>query len=229
MSIQAIINRSNGLEMNRRKLVGIQYTRNELSRTSLTPTFNPWRFKVELPNSLRYSEARGIIEAIDKLDRIYPETISFGDNTKMNWIFKYQGGASLAQLNGIRVQSFVGNQLVLTNLPAISGARILFAANDLIQLGSITHPFTSTTDVLRGTGATVTVTTHRPNIIPSSVVSLGITVGTNCKFTVFCPNMPTYKLFVGGATTDSYGQMSNNAYIEWSDSFQLYEWFGDLQ
>jgi hypothetical protein len=227
MSIQAIINRSNSLEMNRRKLVGIQYTRNELSRTSLTPTFNPWRFNVALPNSLRYNDARSIIEEIDRLDRIYPEVISFGDNSNMNWIFRYQGGATTNQLSSIKVQSFVGNQLVLTNLPAINSARTLFAANDLIQIGSITHPFTSTTDVLRGAGSTVTVTTHRPNIIPSSVVNLGITVGANCQFTVFCPNMPTYKLFVGGGYKTN-GVIMNNAYIEWSDSFQLYEYLGDL-
>ena len=43
---------------------------------------------------------------------------------------------------------------------------------------------------------------------------------------MFCPNMPTYKLTVGG-----YQKVNNvlvgNALIEWSDSFQFYEFVGD--
>jgi intracellular sulfur oxidation DsrE/DsrF family protein len=180
-----------------------------------------------MPSSLRYNEARAIMEDVDRLDRIYPEVIGFNDVTAMNWIFKYQGGATTNQLNTIRVQSFVGNQLVLTNLPAVASTRVLFASNDLIQIGNITHPFTSTTDVVRGAGATVTVTTNRPNIIPSTVTNLGITVGPACKFTMFCPNMPTYKL-VPGAAVVSNGVVVSNALIEWSNSFDLYEYFGDL-
>lgn len=228
MSIQSIINVSNGLEMNRRKLVGIQYTRNEQSKTSLTPTFNPWRFKVELPASLKYSEARSIIEELDRLDRIYPEKITFGDNPNMNWIFRYQGAATNSQINQIRVQSFTGNQLVLTNLPVMGSTRVLFDANDLIQIGDYAHPFTSTTQVLRGSGTTVTITTHRPNIFTSSVVGAGIKAGVNCEFNVFCPNMPTYKLTPGGSIYTSAGVMINNAYLEWSDKFNLYEYMGDL-
>jgi hypothetical protein len=181
-----------------------------------------------MPNSLRYSEARAIMEDVDRLDRIYPEVIGFNDISAMNWIFKYQGGATSAQLNTIRVQSFVGNQLVLSNLPAINSSRVLFGSNDLIQIGGFTHPFTSTTNVLRGAGATVTITTNRPNIIPATVAGLGITVGPNCKFTMFCPNMPTYRLVPGGAVITN-GVTMSNALIEWSDTFNLYEWFGDLE
>ncbi|CAB4153405.1 hypothetical protein UFOVP623_24 [uncultured Caudovirales phage] len=230
MSIQAIINRSNGLEMNRRKLVGIQYTRNESSRTSLTPTYNPWRFNVELPDSLKYSDARGIIEELDRLDRIYPETITFNNNPNMSWIFRYQGVASFSQLSQITVTSFVGNQLVLGNLPALGTNSVLFAANDLIQLAGRPHPFTSTTQVLRGSGNTVTVTTNRPNIFTSSAVGAAIVVGAGCQFRVFCPNMPTYKLVPGGGTysSDDPTVITNNAYIEWSDKFSLYEYLGDL-
>jgi hypothetical protein len=35
--------------------------------------------------------------------------------------------------------------------------------------------------------------------------------------------MPTYKLFPGGALYQN-GSVINNAYIEWSDDFQLYEY-----
>ena len=115
------------------------------------------------------------------------------------------------------------NQLELTNLPIVPASRVLFQPNDLIQIGTHTFPFTSTTQVLRGSGSTVTVTTHRPNIISSSVVGANITVGNTCDFYMFCPNMPTYKLIPGGQAMFR-GNVVSNALIEFTDSFQLYEW-----
>lgn len=221
--LQTIIDKCNGIQIDRRQLVGIQYTRNESPRTSLTPTFNPWRFVLDMPSSLRYNEARALMEELDTLDRFVPQVITFGNNPCLSWIFKYQGSMSNTQINGIRVQSFVGDQLVLTNLPVITSTRVLFEKNDLIQIGNYTFPFTSQTQVLRGSGSTVTVTTNRPNIITSSVTNATITVGNNCKFYMFCPNMPTYKLIPGGAVI-SNGTTINNALLEFSDSFQLYEW-----
>lgn len=221
--LQTIIDKCNGITIDRRQMVGIQYTRNESPRTSSTPTFNPWRFVLDMPSSLRYNEARALMEELDTLDRYVPQVVTFGNNPCLSWIFKYQGSLSTTQLNGITVQSFVGDQLVLTNLPAISSTRLMFAKNDLIQIGNYTFPFTSQTDVTRGTGSTITVTTNRPNIITSSVVGANITVGNACEFYVFCPNMPTYKLIPGGAVI-SNGTTINNALLEFSDSFNLYEW-----
>jgi hypothetical protein len=221
--LQTIIDKCNGLTIDRRKMVGIQYTRNESPRTSQTPTFNPWRFVLDMPSSLRYYQARALLEQLDTLDRNVPQVITFSNNPCLSWIFKYQGSLSNTQLSGITVQSFVGNQLVLTNLPAISGTRVLFEPNDLIQIGTNTFPFTSTTQITRGTGSTVTVTTNRPNIITTSVVGNNIIVGNACSFYMFCPNMPTYKLVPGGSAKDN-GTTVNNALIEFSDSFNLYEW-----
>ena len=221
--LQTIINKCNGITIDRRQMVGIQYTRNESPRTSNTPTYNPWRFTLDMPSSLRYNEARALMEELDTLDRFVPQVITFGDNPCLSWIFKYQGSLSTSQLSGITVQSFVGDQLTLTNLPAISATRLMFAKNDLIQIGNYTFPFTSQTDVLRGNGSTITVTTNRPNIITGVVAGAGITVGNKCQFYMFCPNMPTYKLIPGGAVI-SNGTTINNALIEFSDSFQLYEW-----
>jgi hypothetical protein len=104
----------------------------------------------------------------------------------------------------------------------------MFRPNDLIQIGSLNEhpfPFTSTTQVTRGSSSTVTITTNRPNIITASVVGEGIIVGNDCQFYMFCPNMPTYTLIPGGWQTIG-GATYNNAYIEWSDDFTLYEWVG---
>lgn len=223
--LQTIVDNCNSLLIDRRKVVGIQITRNEIPRTSATPTYQPWKMTLTMPNSFKYNQARSLMEALDTLDRNTPEIITFSNNACLSWIFKYQGTMSTAQINGITVDSFVGNQLVLSNLPAIASTRVLFEPNDLIQIGNHTFPFTSTTQITRGTGATVTVTTSRPNIITGSVIGDGITVGNSCDFYMFCPNMPTYKLIPGGYMKAN-GVVQNNALIEFSDSFQLYEWVG---
>ena len=227
--LQTIINKCSGLQIDRRKVVGIQFTRNESPRTSFTPTYQPWRFALDMPASLRYYNNRDLLEALDTLDRNTPQLITFSDNPCLSWIYKYQGDFSSGEIGGIRVQTYTGNQLTLTNLPAIAGpmtaTTVLFKQNDLIQIGSYTFPFTSTTQVLRGSGSTVVVTTNRPNIISTPITpgALGITVGNDCDFYMFCPNMPTYKLIPGGGLSYN-GTTINNALIEFSDVFTLYEW-----
>ena len=225
MSLQTIVNNASGITFNRRKMVGIQYTRNEIPRVSETPTTNPWRITLDMPANLKYQSNRALLEAIDALDRRLPATITFADNPNMNWIFRYQGAAGVSQLNNMYVSAFVGNQLTLQNIPVMNSTNVLFAANDLIQIGNNPFPFTVVNTVLRGTGSTVTVTTHRPNMLTNAVTGLGITVGAACSFRMFCPNMPTYRLVPGGATYIG-NQLVNNAYIEWTSSFELYEFTG---
>jgi hypothetical protein len=228
--LQTILNYCNGIAIDRRRVVGIQYTRNEIPRVSATPTKNPWKFTLDMPNKFRYSQARDLMEALDKLDRITPEVITFSNLASLSWIFKYQGVMTAPQLATITVTSFVGDQLTL-NVSGITAAStaVIFQPNDLIQIGSLSeypYPFTSTTQILRGTGSTVVVTTNRPNILTGTLTGEGIIVGNTCQFNMFCPNMPTYKLipggYVGNGTTTT-----NNALLEFSDSFELYEFVGD--
>jgi hypothetical protein len=228
--LQTILNYSNGLQIDRRKVVGIQYTRNEIPRVSQTPTKNPWKFTLDMPNRFRYSQARDLMEALDLLDRITPEVITFSNLPSLSWIFRYQGAYSTAQINsGVTVTSFTGSTLTLnvSGLPA-GASTVLFEPNDLIQIGSLNeypYPFTSTTQVLRGSSGSVVVTTNRPNILTGTLTGEGIIVGNNCQFNLFCPNMPTYKLIVGGYVGNGT-TTTNNALLEFSDSFQLYEFVG---
>lgn len=221
--LQTIIDNCNAIEIDRRKVVGIQFTRNEVARTSETPTYQPWRINLTMPGRFRYNEARALMEALDTLDRNVPETVTFGNNSCLSWIFRYQGSLSQTQLAGIRVQSFIGSTLTLTLLPAVASTRVLFEPNDLIQIGNNPYPFTVQSQVLRGNSSTVQVTTHRPNILTSSVSSSTITVGNSCQFKMFCPNMPVYKLVPGGYQRQN-GITLGNALIEFSDDFNLYEW-----
>jgi hypothetical protein len=196
---------------------------------SATPTKNPWKFTLDMPNRFKYYEARDLMESLDLLDRITPEIITFSNLPQLNWIFRYQGAMTTAQLNTITVTSFVGNQLTL-NVSGVTAAStaVLFKPNDLIQIGSLNeypYPFTSTTQILRGTGSTVVVTTNRPNILTGVLTGEGIIVGNTCQFNMFCPNMPTYKLIPGGQAM-SGSSVINNALLEFSDAFQLYEYVG---
>jgi hypothetical protein len=231
--LQTIINASNGLLIDRRKVVGIQFTRNEIPRVSQTPTKNPWKFTLDVPNSFRYSEGRALMEALDTLDRITPQVVTFSNLAAFNWMFRYQGAMTSGQLATITVVSWVGNTLTLnvSLITAASGA-VIFQPNDLIQIGSSNqypYPVTSTTQVLRGSGSEVIVTTSRPNILnpvpPATLTGEGIIVGNNCQFNMFCPNMPTYKLIVGGYVGNG-STTTNNALLEFSDSFTLYEFVG---
>lgn len=223
--LQTILNYCNGIEIDRRKTVGIQFTRNEIPRVSQTPTKNPWKFTVTMPTKFRYSQARDLMEAIDTLDRIGSEVITFSNLPQLSWVFAYQGTMSQTAINNIRVVSYINDQLTLTNLPVIPSTRVLFEPNDLIQIGNNPYPMTSVNRVLRGTGANVTFTVSRPNILTTVVVNDAITVGNACEWNVFCPNMPTYKLIPGGQLMNGR-TITNNALIEWSDDFQFYEFVG---
>lgn len=222
--LQTIIDSCQSIEIDRRKVVGLQVTRNEVIRRSLLPTFNPWRFKVTMPSRFRYNEARALLEALDRLDRIEAEKVKFGNKPELAWLFKYQGQMSPQQISGITVQSFTGNTLILDNLPAKASTAVLFKPNDLIQIGNRAHPFTVQQEVLRGSGSTVSILTHRPNILTLNPVGQSITVGANCEFNLLCVNMPTYRLKPGGFVRNGYGAVANNALIEFSSEFQFQEW-----
>ena len=223
--LQTILNYCDSVQIDRRKTVGIQFTRNEIPRVSQTPTKNPWKFTVSMPSRFRYSQIRDLMEALDTLDRIGSEIITFSNLPQLSWVFAYQGSMSQTMINNLRVVSYVNDQLTLTNLPVIPATRVLFQPNDLIQIGNNPYPMTSVNQVLRGTGSNVTFTVSRPNILTTVIVNDTVTVGNACEWNVFCPNMPTYKLIPGGQLM-SGRTITNNALIEWSDNFVLYEQVG---
>jgi len=234
-ALQDIINRAGSIDVNRRKVVGVQITRNEIPRTSLTPTRQPWQFTVDVPNSLKYYNNRSLVESLDYIDRYTPQVVTF-NGTCLQWMFTYQGSFSGAEIAALSVSTFSGSVLRITNVPSKSGSFVCFDQNDLIQIGANPYPFTvvgpydpSTQATTLGpvtygtnTGGDLYITMNRPNFFSTSVVGAGITVGPSCNFNLFCPNMPTYKLIPGGYDVTN----GNQALIEWSDSFRLYEFVG---
>jgi len=236
--LQEVINRASSIQINRRKVVGVQVTRNEIPRTSLIPTRQPWQFTIEIPPSYRWYNNRSWVESLDYIDRYIPQQVTFA-NSCLNWMFAYQGEYTNAELSGLTVVSFNGTVLRLSGSPAKSSGFICFNQNDLIQIGANPYPFTvvgpynpSTQATTLGpvtyntnVGGDLYITMNRPNFISASVVGSGITVGANCTFNVFCPNMPVYKLVPGGFVGNNNVTL-NNAYVEFSDAFNLMEWVG---
>jgi hypothetical protein len=215
MSLQTIINNADTVKINRRRMVGIQMSRNEIAYTSETPTRNPWQLTVKVSKLFRYEQARAMLESIDYLDRDIPETITFSDNAGLNFMFAYQGELT-AELANIEVDSFVGNQLTITTLGSISSGDLIYARGDFIQIDGHPYPFTVVDNLYRNADPTQTLTTHRPNFITADVAGQGIVVGNDVDFRVICPNMPTYTIRPGGST----------ALVEFDTEFQLYEYTG---
>jgi hypothetical protein len=89
---------------------------------------------------------------------------------------------------------------VLTTLPTGNASTLIVKAGDVFQIGNYPYPFTAVNDVQRGSGGTVTVTTHRPNFITASLVNSALTFGNAVNFRMLATNMPTYKLSPGGST-----------------------------
>jgi len=223
--LQRIVNACETLSIDRRRLVSVQYTRSEIAKVYETASRNPWKFSLGISAGLQYGDNRDLLEEIDRLDRTKDFTISFsqaqGASKGLAYMFAYQG-PNIVNVQNTTVTSFSGNQLVLGNLPTVQqsgGAQVvMFKKGDFIQIQDYPYPFTVTADVLRGSGNTITITTHRPNFITASLAGKGINIGNNCIFRVFCPNMPTYKLSPGG----------KNALISFSGEFSLIEYTGDV-
>lgn len=229
MSLQTIINISDSIKIDRRKIIGIQTTRSQLMRIGETPTYNPWRFTVTVPNGVYY-DSRALVETLDNMDRAVSEVISFGAISTMNWLYRYQGDYTIAQLANVKVSTFVGNQLVLdisTLTPRVVGNAI-FKKGDLISIIGYPYPFTFTTDIITPSSGvnTVTCVMHRPRVIdPNTNISgLGLEIGPDAKFRVLCIKMPTYTL-QPGALRISNGAVTNNAILAFDSAFELCEHF----
>jgi hypothetical protein len=227
--LQTIINASSGITINRRKVVGVQITSNQIPRTSLTPTRVPWRFTIDMPASLPWWNNRALVEFLDNIDRYSPQVVNFSD-TCLSWLFRYQGAMTSGMISGLTVSAFAGNQMTLSGLTAagVTNGTVMFLANDLIQIGTNPYPFTAVNTVTATSSNTITFEVNRPNFL-TSFSGQGITVGPACNFNVFCPNMPTYKLLPGAYYKydgPSGSGTINNARIEFTDAFELYEFTG---
>lgn len=227
MSLQSIINLAETVKINRRKIIGIQYSRNQVAKTSELVGRNPWRMAVKVSAMLAYDTipVRRILEELDRIDRKIPEVITFSDSSSLSWMLAYKGAMSASELSGLAVVRLGGtgyayNEMVVTGLPTV-GTRslptaVMFEAGDFVQVAGLPYPFTVTQQVLRGEGSTVTLTLHRESFLdPAECAGQDLLVGNAVSFNMLCANMPTYSF------------VANNR-IQFDDTFELYEYTGTI-
>ena len=214
--LQTIINSATSIQVNRRRLVGLQYTRNQIVRVGETPGRQPWRLTVKHDRLIPYAQARALTEQLDTLDRALPQQVTFSSNAKLSYLFAYQGQMTNAHISALRVNTFVGSQLSLTQLSTIPLGTVMFEPGDIIQLAGQPYPFTVTTQLVRTSDTNQTATVHRGNFISDSVSNLAVTVGNAVNFYMLCTNMPTYTIIRGGT----------NALVQFDSDFELHEYTG---
>ena len=212
MSFQTIFDISQSISVNNRRTVGQQMSRSGQMRVAQYLTSVPWQFTVKPHAYLYYPQVRGVIQTIDNNDRQLSETISFS-STNLSWFTAYSGGLSGAQAAALTLASVpAANATTISvgNLPAVGSTIKVFSAGDFLQLGI--YPYKVTADVLRGVGATVNVTLHRPVIGTPTTGTLSA-VGSACTFYVLAQQCPTYTL----------NPMTNGAFVQWDGDFVFIE------
>lgn len=216
MSFQTIVEAQQSMTVNTRRNVGQQVTRGGQIRTAQYLTAVPWTFTIVPHNFLYYPQVRDVIQTIDNLDRLTAANITFS-SANLSWFTSYRGQLSGAQAAALTLASVpVANATTISigNLPAIGGSittsTIVLAAGDFIQLGSYVYKITA--DVLRGSGATVNATIHRPVIGTPSTGTL-TAVGSAVYFPVLAEQCPTYTLT----------PMTNGAFVNWDGPFVFRE------
>lgn len=196
MSIQTIIDRAQKITFDRRRVVGQSVSRSQRVKTAERLTAQPFRLTVTPPAYLDYGTNRSVIEAIQLVDRNVEATIKLANNTKTAYITQYQGGLNTAQLAALTVTNFTMTSVTISGLPGVASSTLVFKSGDWIQPVNSRYPYIVTSDVTRGTGATVTATVHR-NLITSEVTTItnaGLLVGTDTTLKVVITELPTYEL-----------------------------------
>lgn len=222
MSLQTILSICESIGINDQRFVGQTVSRNQKIVTSEVLTVVPFVFDLKPMNYLLYSQNRGTLNSLRIPDRALEQYLTFGTTGWLNYI-KYQGDMTSAQISACRWQAASAlKSLVLGSLPTIASTAVLFRVGDFVQFGRYTYIVTA--DVLRGSGATVTVPVHR-NLIAGTATTIPLVAGqfgsttsfaatyTGITFPVILREYPTYTLV----------PMTNDSFIQWNGGFKAFE------
>lgn len=181
---QNVINLAETISFNRRKKVAQTTSRDgTVKSTSLGGQI--WEFEVKMPDGIRWSTLRPIIEQMEYLDRVTVGQIQF-NRAGQEYIAGYQG--NLTNITAITVSYSSGNTVTITGGATLaSGYR--FKSGDLIQLGT-GSVYSVVNDVAYNQ---TTVTLNRP--VREAAGSYTLKVGANCVFNVLCIQFPKWTIF----------------------------------
>jgi len=200
MSIQTIIDNATSITISRRKIAGQTISRSGHVKISSIASNVPWVFTVTMHDATKYSTNRSLFEEIDRLDRVFTETIDIGStNSGLSYITEYLGDFSASQIGQITIDSGAALNVV-ANMTAVTGessSDFVFKKGDYFKLdGAYKYPYTVTADVTRGSGDTVNVPINRPFIDQTGYTEAGagIVVGTDVTWQVVLSKKPDYSI-----------------------------------
>lgn len=226
MSLTNILAISESVGINDQRFIGQQVSRNQRITTSEILTVVPFAFEMKPMNYLYYSQNRSLLNSLRIPDKALTQYLNFSATEWVNYI-AYQGNMTSGQITTAQWQTSSSNKnLVLGNLPSnsiMTPDKYVVKAGDFCQVGLYTYIATS--DVLRGSGSTVTIPVHR-SLMASLVspinavigeygttVSMGGNTYTGCTFPVVLREYPTYTLI----------PIANDSFIQWSGNFKAFE------
>lgn len=223
-SITDILAIAESLSINDQRFVGQVISRNQRISTSEIITVVPFQFEFKPHNYLQYSTNRALLANIRYYDKALAQYLNIGSTGWVNYI-AYQGSMTSAQIAACQWQtSSAAKNLVLGNLPSIASTAYIVKAGDFCQVGL--YSYIATTNVLRGSGSTVTIPVHR-NLINGplgsvinavigqygTTVSMGGTTYTGVTFQIVLQQYPTYTLV----------PMTNDSFVAWNSTFKAFE------
>jgi len=222
-NLTTILAVSESIMINDHRFVGQILSRNERIVTSEVLTVVPFQFTMKPMAYLLYSQNRALLANLRKYDRSLTQYLNFASTGWVNYI-AYQGDMTSGQIATCQWQtSSTGTNLVLGNLPSISSTLYIVKAGDFCQMDS--YAYIATTDVLRGSGTTVTIPVHRTILTAltsvqnavigqyGTTISMGGSTYAGVTFPVILQLYPTYNLV----------PMTNDSFIQWSGNFQAIE------
>ena len=199
MSIQAIIDESTFVTINKRKVAASTVSRSGHLKTA-DRGVNFYQFTVGMHDGLTYSANRNLLEDLDTQDITVEANVSLNNNSNMQYLTNNQGNVSQSSLNNITMVGHNGANLFINCNSGVSGSGTLFKKGDYIQpkgnTSTYRYPYQVTSDVAFSTGANVVVPVHRGVLTQDGVAltSGGIRVGNDVRFHVKATRMPTYSI-----------------------------------
>jgi hypothetical protein len=223
MSLNQILAISETVGINDQRFVGQVLSRNQRLSTSEVLTVVPFEFTLKPMNYLYYSQNRDLLATLRFFDKALTQYLNFGATDWANYIY-YQGNMNSGEIATCQWQTSSANKnLVLGNLPSISGSSYIVRAGDFCQVGLYTY--IATQDVQRGVGTTVNIPVHRNLLTPvtsainavigqyGTTVSMGGSTYIGVTFPVILRDYPTYTLV----------PITNDSFISWSGEFKAME------
>ena len=223
MSFQWIFDNATNISIIRRPIVSQTTSRDQRIR-AISRGGNIWRFKVTMPNGLRWQENSSNIAQVDYANLLTPEYINMS-KPAYNYIMGYKGNIPSGLYN-IQFHGVAGSEIATLSGVSSSGvgSGYLFRAGDFIQPvptgyadgqvppNAAGHVYSLAQDykVSDLSGGNLSVRLNRPYLGEFGTETCNTNIGSQVTWKVVCTQCPTWTINPGGL-------------VSWSGSFEFAE------